>query len=60
METVVFNFHDEDNSIFNNFELQAGDDAGSVTWKDIDQSISLYANHKIFIEKIAKLHNAHW
>lgn len=60
METVAFNFHDEDDSIFKDFALNAGDDAGSVTWMDIDQKLKLYASHKNFIHKVAELHNAHW
>lgn len=60
METVAYNFHDEDDSVFKNFKLTAGDDAGSVTWMDIDSKLKLYASHKSFIEKAAKLHNAHW
>lgn len=60
METVAYNFHDEDHSVFKDFELNAGDDAGSVTWMDIDQKLKLYASHKNFIQKAAELHNAHW
>lgn len=60
METIAFNFHDEDDSVFKNFALTAGDDAGSVTWMDISSSLNLYASHKNFVENTAKLLKAHW
>jgi ADP-ribose pyrophosphatase len=37
-----------------------GDDAGSVTWMDLDSKLKLYASHKYFVEKATKLHEAHW
>ena len=60
METIAYNFHDENDSVFKNFKLTAGDDAGSVTWMDIDHDLNLYASHKDFIELTTKLHHAHW
>lgn len=60
METVAFNFHDENNEVLNEIKLEAGDDAGKVQWISIDKNLKLYASHKDFIEKVAKLHNAHW
>ncbi|RNA15805.1 ADP-ribose mitochondrial-like [Brachionus plicatilis] len=60
METIAYNFHDEDDTVFKEFSLSAGDDAGSVTWMDIDQKLKLYASHKNFVQKAAELHNAHW
>lgn len=60
METIAYNFHDEDNSVFQDFILEAGDDAGSVTWMDISSKLKLYASHKDFIEKVVSLHGAHW
>lgn len=60
METIAFNFHDEDDSVFKNFALTAGDDAGSVTWMDISSGLNLYASHKNFVENTAKLLKAHW
>jgi len=46
----------------NKFFLKSklGDDAGSVTWMDIDKNLNLYASHKDFIELACKLHDAHW
>jgi ADP-ribose pyrophosphatase len=60
METIAYNFHDEDDSVFKEFALTAGDDAGSVTWMDLDSKLKLYASHKYFVEKATKLHDAHW
>lgn len=60
METVAYNFHDEKNDLCQDLKLTAGDDASHVTWMDIDRNLNLYANHKDFIEKTAKLHEAHW
>lgn len=60
METIAYNFHDEDDSVFKEFKLTAGDDAGSVTWMDIDKNLNLYASHKDFIQLTAEKHNAHW
>ena len=61
METNVLNFHDENNVYFKTFKLNAGDDAGSVAWMDIDnKNLNLYASHKLFLELVAHKHNAHW
>lgn len=40
--------------------LQAGDDAGQVSWIDVDSSLDLYANHVHFLETVAKERNTHW
>lgn len=40
--------------------LQAGDDAGQVSWTDIDSSLTLYASHSHFLETVAKEREAHW
>ena len=37
-----------------------GDDAGDVTWKDVDSGLKLYASHASFIAKTAELLKAHW
>jgi ADP-ribose pyrophosphatase len=61
METIVFNFHDENDVYFKDFKLNAGDDAGSVAWMDIDnKNLNLYASHKLFLELAAQHNNAHW
>lgn len=60
METIAVNFHDEEGLSVGKFPLQAGDDAKSVQWMDIDQSLGLYASHSYFIQTAAMLHGAHW
>ncbi|KAL3273030.1 hypothetical protein HHI36_014486 [Cryptolaemus montrouzieri] len=60
METVAMNFHDETGESAGKFSLRAGDDAKSVRWIDIDKHLELYASHSSLIEKVVKLHNAHW
>ena len=59
METVAVNYHDDKN-LFQMFKLQAGDDAGSVIWVDVDSQLHLYASHSYFISGTAKLHHSHW
>ncbi|XP_057202193.1 ADP-ribose pyrophosphatase, mitochondrial [Triplophysa rosa] len=60
METVAVNFHDESGNSVSELPLQAGDDAGQVSWIDIDSSLTLYASHLHFLETVAKERNAHW
>ena len=60
METVVYNFHDNDNSVFGNIELKAGDDAINVQWMDLSSDLKLYASHSELLKKVAELHGAHW
>jgi len=60
METVAVNFHDDSGSSVGRFPLAAGDDAGDVTWKDVDAGVKLYASHASFIAKAAELLKAHW
>ena len=60
METVAVNFHDDKNETVGKFKLQAGDDAQSVKWVDVDKGLDLYASHSSFIETVAKLRQAHW
>ncbi|RMZ94618.1 ADP-ribose mitochondrial [Brachionus plicatilis] len=59
METIAVNFHD-DNNLFGNLKLSAGDDAGKVCWMDIHSGLRLYASHSKFIHQVALLHNADW
>eukprot|EP00960_Hanusia_phi_P072150 767714-Hanusia_phi.AAC.1 len=56
METVAMNFHLDD-SIAETITLQAGDDAGAVSWMDIVPDLKLYASHKSIIEEAAKMHD---
>ncbi|XP_077068579.1 ADP-ribose pyrophosphatase, mitochondrial isoform X2 [Siphateles boraxobius] len=60
METVAVNFHDESGNSVSELPLHAGDDAGQVSWIDVDSSLDLYANHLHFLETVAKKRNAHW
>lgn len=60
METVAYNFHDEDGNSVGRFKLEAGDDAKAVRWTDISGDLDLYASHSSLIEKVAQLHHAHW
>ncbi|RZC34143.1 NUDIX domain containing protein [Asbolus verrucosus] len=60
METVAVNFHDESNATVGKFNLQAGDDAKSVKWIDVDGGLDLYASHSDFVKAAAKLRRAHW
>lgn len=59
METIAVNFHDE-NYLFQNVTLSAGDDAGKACWMDINSGLRLYASHLKFIHQVALLHNADW
>lgn len=60
METVAVNFHDESGDSVSELPLQAGDDAGQVSWTDIDSSLALYANHSQFLKTVAEERKAHW
>ena len=60
METVVYNFHDEDRSAFKGIKLQAGDDASHALWVDVDSELSLYASHRLFLYKAVMKLDAHW
>ena len=53
METCVTLFYDKDGVLTKDFELEAGDDAGDVTWMKIDlgnPNFKLYASHRRFVE----------
>lgn len=60
IETTAFNFHDESGAILNDIKFEAGDDARNVKWLQIDQHVNLYANHALFVSKVATRLNAHW
>ncbi|KAI1884672.1 hypothetical protein AGOR_G00228830 [Albula goreensis] len=60
METVAVNFHDEKGDSVSGLPLQAGDDAGQVSWVDIDSALKLYASHSEFLKVTAKERRAHW
>eukprot|EP00055_Hartaetosiga_balthica_P008564 m.32327 g.32327 ORF g.32327 m.32327 type:complete len:276 (+) comp6376_c0_seq3:45-872(+) len=52
METTAVSFHDEDGALFSAFNLNAGDDAGDVSWVDVQPDMNLYASHDAFVEKV--------
>lgn len=58
METVAYNFHDDLGDACARINLQAGDDAGAVSWKEISKDIELHANHVDFLKKVAALQGA--
>ncbi|XP_057661670.1 ADP-ribose pyrophosphatase, mitochondrial isoform X2 [Diorhabda carinulata] len=60
METVAYNFHDEDGSHVGKLNLTAGDDAQNIQWMDIDQNIDLYASHSNFIKAVVERLKSHW
>eukprot|EP00484_Ammonia_sp_Unknown_P016251 CAMPEP_0197057956 /NCGR_PEP_ID=MMETSP1384-20130603/102554_1 /TAXON_ID=29189 /ORGANISM="Ammonia sp." /LENGTH=313 /DNA_ID=CAMNT_0042492539 /DNA_START=109 /DNA_END=1050 /DNA_ORIENTATION=+ len=60
METVAFNFHDEEGDKVGRFQLKAGDDASKVKWMKIDRQLNLYASHNWLIKRAVELHGAHW
>ena len=60
METIAYNFHDENNETFKDFKLHAGDDAAKVQWTELSRNLNLYASHTEFVKKAVDLHNAHW
>lgn len=60
MESVAYNFHDEDGNAVARFKLHAGDDAVGVQWLDIGHDVKLYASHADMIKKVAERHNANW
>lgn len=60
IETVVYNFHDEDRSGFKGIKLQAGDDATHAVWTDVSSELELYANHKEFLHQAVLRLDAHW
>lgn len=60
METVAYLFHDDTGKQIGQFQLKAGDDAKALQWMDIDESLNLYASHKMFLMLAAKRIGAHW
>lgn len=60
METVAYNYHDDNGTIVNNIPFEGGDDAVGVRWIDVDKSLHLYASHKDFLEELVNIKNCHW
>ncbi|KAB7496574.1 ADP-ribose pyrophosphatase, mitochondrial [Armadillidium nasatum] len=61
METVAYNFHENNREgLLYKLPLTAGDDAESVKWVDLSQSLTLYASHKEILQKVVENLDAHW
>jgi len=60
METCVVNFHDETGQSLSRVPLNAGDDACAVRWLPIDRTLSLYASHGDFVEKVCRYLGAYY
>ena len=60
METVAYNFHDDNGEKLTSLKLNAGDDAANVEWFDLDSDLLLHANHIDMISEVVKRLNAHW
>ncbi|CAF4934259.1 unnamed protein product [Pieris macdunnoughi] len=56
METVAYNFHDNEGSIVGELKLNAGDDAVGVCWVDITSDLKLYASHKDIVDSVLARH----
>lgn len=54
METIGYNFHDENGTVVDNLNLQAGDDAVGVSWLDVTPDLKLYANHGDIVKAALK------
>ena len=52
------NFHDESGEAFSKVKLCAGDDAGDVSWKELNASLVLYASHVALTKMVVDLRNA--
>ncbi|XP_023619326.1 transient receptor potential cation channel subfamily M member 2 isoform X7 [Myotis lucifugus] len=64
IETVAVSVHFPDQSDVElkrlNSHLHAGDPGMSVRWQVVDKRISLYANHKAILQKVATLFGAYY
>lgn len=60
METVAINFHDGKGKYLDKFSLEAGDDAASVSWIDLDKPLDLYASHVTLIQRVCEMRSAYW
>lgn len=58
LETVAFNYHDETGEILSKSTLRAGANAVGVTWHTVSSKTPLYAGHMVYLQRVAKRHNA--
>lgn len=56
IESVAYNFHDDDGSTVGKLELNAGDDAVGVRWIDISPELALHASHNDIVLEVYKRH----
>lgn len=54
IESVAYNFHDDNGSTVGALKLHAGDDAVGVRWVDVTPDIKLYASHKTIVMEVLK------
>nr|XP_014345762.1 PREDICTED: transient receptor potential cation channel subfamily M member 2 [Latimeria chalumnae] len=62
IETQAINVHFEntDDLIVAKLNSKCSKEDGPVRWQPIEQNISIYANQKDFLQKVAELHDAHY
>ena len=60
IETVAFNFHDDDGKFVKKLELKGGSDASDAMWIDLDSSLKLFASHSEFLAEVATRLKSHW
>jgi ADP-ribose pyrophosphatase YjhB (NUDIX family) len=58
METTAVNVHDPDGSVFDEFELESGDDAAAAKWATYTPGMTLFASHTSFLAKTYELRAA--
>lgn len=58
LETIAFNYHDNSGEILSKSTLRAGANAVGVTWHTVSSKTPLYAGHMVYLQKVAKKHNA--
>lgn len=52
MESIAYNFHDNNGSMVGALQLHAGDDAVGVRWVDVTPDMELYASHKDIVLEV--------
>lgn len=58
LETIAFNYHDDTGEILSKSTLRAGANAFGVTWHTVSSKTPLYAGHMVYLQRVAKRHNA--
>lgn len=60
METVAYNYHDDEGNQVGRLTLSAGDDAMRAKWLDLDRNVQLFANHSTMVQQVVQLLGANW